>query len=239
MKLNPEAHTSHSLPLSDECMNKRVDSIMMPSQPDWRCGRKVWAMAMALLPMTLQVVLAEPGPASIESGVYQTAPGMTVEESGDRVPGGQRTVPFAATLTFDLDAATPSLSAVIYNAVLEGGAPFPLTVRSSSGFRLADGRYRFAGDYLQEVEPAGTQYGFDWQFSSAGGGRVVWNGVTGWYGGHAWQVTLSDIALVGGPTLIPEPATAALLWVGLGVLGMCQVSIRFACWGDANVSQAH
>jgi hypothetical protein len=67
---------------------------------------------------------------ALHSGVYQTPPGVTVEESGDRVPDNHRFVPFFATLAFDLRAKRPSLTAVITNAVLEGGEPFPLTVRS-------------------------------------------------------------------------------------------------------------
>src|SRR6266550_8704804 len=86
---------------------------------------------------------AWPAGAALESGVYQTVPGATVEERGDRVPNGSRVVPLFATLTFDLSAAEPSLTAVITNAVLEGGDPFALTVRSSSGARLVDGAYRF------------------------------------------------------------------------------------------------
>src|SRR5512138_1504984 len=77
-----------------------------------------------------------PARAALESGVYQTVPGAMVEERGERVPGGSRDVPFFATLTFDLSAAEPSLTAVITNAVLEGGDPFVLTVRSSSGTQL-------------------------------------------------------------------------------------------------------
>ena len=77
-------------------------------------------------------LLAWPADAALESGVYQTLPGATVEERGDRVPNGSRVVPFCATLTFDLMATPPSLTALIPNAVLEGGEPFALTVRSSS-----------------------------------------------------------------------------------------------------------
>src|SRR5712671_1132930 len=93
-------------------------------------------------------LLAWPARAALESGVYQTVPGATVEEYGDRVPSGSRVVPLFATLTFDLNTKQPTLTAVITNAVLEGGDPFALTVRSSSGARLMDGTYRFTGDYL-------------------------------------------------------------------------------------------
>ena len=132
-----------------------------------------------------------------------------MEERGDRVPGGTRAVPFSATLTFNLDATEPSLTAVIPNAVLEGGDPFALTVRSSSGARLIDGTYRFGGDYLRDMYPAGTQYLFDWQFSTAADGGVAWNGSMGWAGGHIWQVTISDV------TLVPEPGTLTLICGGM------------------------
>jgi hypothetical protein len=135
-----------------------------------------------------------------------------VEERGDRVPNGSRVVPFSATLTFDLSAAQPSLTAVIPNAVLEGGDPFALTVGSSTGAPLRDGTYRFTGDYLRDLYPSGTQYGFDWRFSTTTDGRVVWDGITGWAGGHIWQVTISDI------TIVPEPGTLTLIWAGLGIL---------------------
>ena len=76
--------------------------------------------------------------------------GVTVEERGDRVPSGSRVVPISATVTFDLGATPPSLAAFIPNAVLEGGDPFALTVRSSYGAQLMDGTYYFRGDYMQE-----------------------------------------------------------------------------------------
>jgi hypothetical protein len=104
-------------------------------------------------------------------------------------------VPLFATLTFDLSAGQPSLTAVITNAVLEGGAPFALTVRSSSGSQLVDGSYRLSGDYLRDIYPSGTQYLFDWRFSVAADGSVVWNGYSYWAGGHIWQVTLANITL--------------------------------------------
>jgi hypothetical protein len=142
------------------------------------------------------LTLTWPACAAVESGVYQTLPGATVEESGDRVPNGYRVMPIGATLTLDLRAAPPLLTAMIPNAVLEGGEPFPLTVRSSSGMHLVDGTYRFTGDYLQDLYPAGTQYGFDWSFSTSTNGQVVWNGIVGWLGGHIWQVTISNLTLV-------------------------------------------
>jgi hypothetical protein len=103
-------------------------------------------------------------------------------------------VPLFATLTFDLSATEPSLTAIITNAVLEGGDPFALTVRSSSGAQLMDGTYQFTGDYLRDIYPSG--YLFDWRFSTSTDAGVVWNGITGWAGGHLWQVTISNITLV-------------------------------------------
>jgi hypothetical protein len=132
----------------------------------------------------------------LESGVYQSAAGATVEERGDRVPNGSRDAPLSATLTIDLGAAEPSLTALLSNALLEGGNPFELSVRSSSGTQLPDGAYRFMGDYLGEISPSRTQYLFDWRFSTTVDGSVVWNGANYFAGGHIWQVTISDVALV-------------------------------------------
>jgi hypothetical protein len=155
--------------------------------------------------------------------MYLTAPGATILEAGDNVPNRNRTVPLSATLTFDLAGAQPSLTAVIYDAVLEGGSaygnnvlggisqPFELTVHSLSGSQLADGSYRFTGDYLGDIYPSGTQYLFDWQFSTMGDGAPVWNGQTGWAGGHIWYETISGIALV------PEPSKSTLIWAGTGI----------------------
>ena len=72
----------------------------------------------------LVALLAWPACAALESGTYQTIPGATVEERGDRVPNESRVVPFSAAVTFDSNAAQPGLTAVIPNAVLEGGDPF-------------------------------------------------------------------------------------------------------------------
>lgn len=136
------------------------------------------------------------GNAALESGVYQTLPGATVEEHGDRVPNGSRVVPLSATITFDLNATPPSLVAVAANAVLEGGDPFALTVRSASGVSLIGGAYHFAGDYLQAIEPSGTQYLFEWRFSASTSNEVIWNGTTGWAGGHYWELAISNLTLV-------------------------------------------
>lgn len=141
-------------------------------------------------------LLAWPAVAALESGVYQAPPGASVDERGDRVPGGSRVVPLSATLTFDLRAAPPSLIAVLPNAVVEGGAPFALTVRSSSGGQLPDGTYLFTGDYLRDIDPTGTQYAFDWRFLASTNGQVVWTGGAYWAGGHLWQVTFSNITLM-------------------------------------------
>lgn len=124
-------------------------------------------------------------------------------------------MPISATLTFDLDATQPSLTVQIADAVLEGDDPFPLTVRSSSGVQLADGSYRFMGDYLQELNPSGTQYGFDWNFSTSTNGRVLWNGIIGWMGGHIWYVSVSDLTLVPLPKLSIErlgTASVQIMW---------------------------
>jgi len=157
-------------------------------------------MRLRLSPLAAFSILvslfAWPACAALESGVYQTVPGATVEERWDAGPNGSRVVPFFTTLTFDLSAAQPSLTAVITNAVLERGEPFTLTVRSLSGAQLMDGTYWFTGDYLRDIYPEGTQYLFDWRFSASTNGQVVWNGTTFWAGGHIWQVTISNITLV-------------------------------------------
>ena len=160
-------------------------------------------------------LLAWPACAALESGVYQTLPDATVEERGDAVTNRSRIVPLAATLTFHLDAAQPSVIAEIPNAVLEGGDPFALTVRSSSGAQLMDGTYRFTGDYLRDIYPSGTQYLFDWRFSTSTNGEVVWNGITGWSGGHAWYVTISNITLV------------AATWLDISRVGTDSVQISW------------
>ena len=66
-----------------------------------------------------------PACAAVESGVFQTLPGATVDESGDRDPNEYRAMPITATLTFDLSATQPSLTAQIADALLEGDDPFP------------------------------------------------------------------------------------------------------------------
>lgn len=141
--------------------------------------------------------------AAFESGTYETIFNPTVLEFGDNVPNENRILPRSATITFDLDATPPSLTAVIHDAVLEGGVPFyseypgpfELTVRSSSGTQLEDGSYSFSGDYMGDLRPTGTQWGFEWRFSEIGAGIIAWNGSTGWWGGHVWAEIISGIAL--------------------------------------------
>jgi hypothetical protein len=157
----------------------------------------------------------------LQSGVYQTLPGATVEEHTDRFPAGSRVVPLSATLTFDLSSAPPSLTAVIPNAVLEGGEPFALTVHSSSGLRLNDGTYRFTGDYLREIDPAATQYLFDWSFSTSTDGQVVWNGTTFWAGGHIWFVTISNITMTAVVSPPVERATSGVYEIVSGTYTEC------------------
>jgi hypothetical protein len=71
----------------------------------------------------LLVLLVCPAVGAIESGVYQTLPGATMKEWGDRVPGGSRVLPLSATVTLDAVATPPRLTAFMSNAVLEGGDP--------------------------------------------------------------------------------------------------------------------
>jgi len=139
---------------------------------------------------------AWPALAQLHSGTYFAAPEASVLECGDRVAGGQRTVPLTAALTFELDATPPALTASISNAVLEGGDPFGLTVRSISGARLDDATYQFSGDYLRDIHPDGSQYLFEWRFSVTPEGQVSWDGMTYWAGGHLWFVTISGILLL-------------------------------------------
>lgn len=157
----------------------------------------------------LSVCLALPSQAQLQSGHYQTLPATTVTEHGDRVPGGSRIVPFSAMIALDL--GQPSLHAAIPNAVLEGGAPFALTVHSSSGSQQPDGSYRFGGDYLAELDPNGSQYLFDWRFSAQTNGQVLWNGTTYWAGGHIWYITVTNLPLVLAPWLDIAPAGPAAI----------------------------
>ena len=185
-----------------------------------------------LIGLVACLVLAKSAAAQLKSGTYDTSVGATAQEQGDNVAGGSRVVPLSATLTFDLAALQPSLTAVIHNAVLEGGSafgsgvlggrpqPFELTVRSQAGSLLTDGSYNFTGDYLRDVFPSGTQYFFDWKFSSTSDGPVLWNGQSYWAGGHIWVETLSAI------TLVSEPSTLLLILAGAGVFGICRGSSK-------------
>lgn len=182
---------------------------------------KAWRIAFGA---AVAFALLSSANAGLETGVYQTPPGATAIEVGDNVTNGSRIVTLSATLTFDLAGAEPSLTAVVHDAVLEGGGsyaspwlgnvqqPFELSVRSTAGVRLDDGAYRFSGDYLQDLYPSGTQYSFDWQFSPGGAGEIRWSGHMYWAGGHLWGETISEVALV------PEPDTVFLILAGAGVL---------------------
>lgn len=37
---------------------------------------------------------------------------------------------------------------------------------------------------------------FHWEFSESTNGVVIWNGITGWAGGHYWQIAISNLTLV-------------------------------------------
>ena len=131
-----------------------------------------------------------------EPDLYRTVPGAVAQERGDRVPNGSRIVPISATMSFDYRTAPPSLTADIPNAVLEGGAPFPLKVQSYYGQSLSNGTNQFTGDYLQDIYPTGSQYGFAWKFFGATNGEITWNGTVGWAGAHTWILTVSNLTLV-------------------------------------------
>lgn len=161
--------------------------------------------------MVLALFLGLPAHAQLQSGHYVTLPAATVTEHGDRVPGGSRVVPFSAMLAVDLKPTQPSLAAFIPNAVLEGGAPFALTVHSASGSKQPDGSYRFEGDYLRDLYTNDTQYLFDWRFSTRTNGDVVWNGNTYWAGGHIWYVAISNLTVVPAPWLEVAHAGASSL----------------------------
>jgi hypothetical protein len=178
-----------------------------------RPGRVLRHMLAGSFVLALHPAL--PASAALPSPVYQTVPGAMVQETGDRVPNGSRVVPLFATLTFDVAGTPPSLTAVITNAVLEGGAPFTLTVHSLSGSQQVDGSCRFTGDYLRDIQPSGSQYLFDWKFSAPTNGQMMWNGVTYWAGGHIWYVTISNVALVPLPWLDISrvgPGSVQIIW---------------------------
>lgn len=128
--------------------------------------------------------------ATLESRSYQTVPGATMEEFTEPSPGQTYTHPFSATVTFDLEADPPSLTATIYNAVLERSDPFILTVQSDTFFRLANGSYRFDGPFIRN-----SQYFFSWTFSTNANGQLLWSGDAGWAGGHIWRLRVTDVAI--------------------------------------------
>jgi hypothetical protein len=187
-----------------------LDSVRIPPSD----GSTMRRVVVRLLLVAHLMVTWSAG-AALASGAYQTLPGATVREWGDRVPNRSRVVPWFATFIFDLSAGQASLTAVITNAVLEGGEPFCLTARSSSGYQLVDGSYEFLGDYLRDIYPSGTQYLFDWTFSASTNGEALWNGTTGWAGGHLWYVTISNLTLVPVPWLKVSrvsPAAVQIAW---------------------------
>jgi hypothetical protein len=185
-----------------------------------RCSRVLRRAATIFIGSAACFTLAFSSHAGFESGTYETVFGTTVIEGGEQVPNGSRLVPRSAVLTFDLAAVQPSLTAVIHDAVLEGGGPFELTVRSLTGTQLVDGSYHFTGDYLRDIQPSGSQYIFDWTFSATAGGNPVWSGHTYWAGGHIWRETISDVAL------IPEPGALALICAGAGMFWVFRLSQR-------------
>ncbi|SRR6266404_3673629 len=71
------------------------------------------------------------------------------------------------------------------------------------------------GDCLEDLYPSGTQYIFEWKFSTSTNGEVVWNGITDWAGGHIWYVTISNVSLVAAAWLDISPvgtASARITW---------------------------
>lgn len=149
-------------------------------------------------------------PVAVQSGTYQTLPGATAIEFGEWKTN--RVVPVLATLTLDLEANPPSLTATMPTAVFEPHDLTNHTVRSSSGVVLPDGAYRFSGPFVP-----GTQYLFDWRFSPSTNGTLVWNGTTAWVGGHIWQVSISNVTIVPVPYLTISragPDSVRLWWSG-------------------------
>ena len=147
----------------------------------------------------------------LQSGVYTTVVGATMEECGDWLATGTecaglpnfpgRVLPFAATVTLDLEGLQPSMSAIIYNAVWEGGAPFELEIESTLS-QISGDNYRFSGDYY----PPDSGYLFDWEFSPNLDGNVLLNGGAFWTGGHFWRLTQEDVVFL----RVPEPGGGVL-----------------------------
>jgi hypothetical protein len=172
-------------------------------------------LRFAVVAVVLHFVVASSAIAQLGPGPYQTVPGSMVEEIGDHLTNGtpymgsptirHRFVPMTATLTFDFSGLSPTVTAVIHDAVFEGGPPFEATV---SGVGVGN-PLRFTGSYIGPPE----YYGFNWQFTPQADGSVLWNGSMGFAGGHLWQINVSDVMLV-----VPEPGVFSLVGVCLGVL---------------------
>ena len=151
------------------------------------CYKTVF-LAVTIVALVSSAVSADLG--SLESRSYQTAAGATMQEFTEPPPAQPRTVPFAATVTFDLESEPPSLTATIHNAILERGEPFSLTVKSRTFYKLSDGSYRFDGYFIPD-----SQYLFSWIFSTNANGRILWNGQAFWAGGHIWELGISDVPI--------------------------------------------
>ena len=148
----------------------------------------MFLLAVTFVTVVSSAVSADFG--SLESRSYQTAAGATIQEFTEPPPAQPRMLPFAATVTFDLESQPHSLTATIHNAVLERGEPLSLTVKSRTFYKLSDGSYRFDGYYIPD-----SQYLFSWIFSTNANGRILWNGQVFWAGGHIWELEISDVPI--------------------------------------------
>jgi len=157
------------------------------------CSR-ILHQTMLLIGMATGTFLIGSAQAALESGTYTTILNPTVLEIGDSVPNELRSVPRSATVTLDLEATPPSMTAVLYDAVLEGSDPFELTVYSTTGELLTNEVYRFRGNYGNR-----TSYYFDWNFSAISNGIVVWYGETSGSRNGVWYEYISGIALQMNP----------------------------------------
>lgn len=166
---------------------------------------QIWFVSLAL---ALYLPLSAGG--AVGSGVYQTAPGAMVLEKGDRIINGSRFVPLVAMVTLNFNSAQATLTGVISNAVLEGGAPFELAVTNFLAYPVTNGNYKFHGYYMP-----GSQYVFDWTFSTTTNGGVVWNGNTYCGCGHIWYIAITNLAMTSVPWLNIArvgPASARMTW---------------------------
>jgi hypothetical protein len=131
------------------------------------------------------------------SGRYYSVPGSTaVYQYQD---DGIQSVALPADLgvTFSGSGSSATLSAIIRKSII-GDLPgnfnfpivneFPVEVAGTS----TDG-VRFHGDLL------GTQYLFDWDFTPAVGGQLLWNGSVYWAGGRIELTTITDVHLIPAP----------------------------------------